>query len=187
MHKQQEIGLSKNKAINVNTVLCNNVLMLRSWQVSDARWYVEARDEEVFAWTTEPRTLTIEETAAAIEQLHERTDSFGFAIVDLKTMEILGNIALVVDRANQRSAEVMYWLAAWGRGRGIASQAVQLLCQWAFSELGLGEVTLQTHCDNRRSQRVAERAGFQRMEDPSVQASQTEKLWFVLTQQNNVS
>lgn len=164
--------------MDIDMVLHNDHVTLRAWKSGDARWYVEARDEEVFAWTTESRTLTVEETIAAIEKLPGRTDCVSFAITDTRTQELLGNIALVLDLTDT-SAEIMYWLAPIGRGRGIASQAVGLLCRWGFSELGLTEVSLQTHRDNWRSQRVAERAGFQ-SERLSETGRTAEKVWYRL-------
>ena len=57
-------------------------------------------------------------------------------------------------------AEIGYWTAAPARGRGVATRAVALLRDWAQRELGVGELALLAHCDNRPSQGVAERAGF---------------------------
>jgi RimJ/RimL family protein N-acetyltransferase len=118
-----------------NVVLYSDEVVLRPWQIEDARWYVESRDEEVFRWTTENRTLTVRETEEAIQQIKGRDDVFTFAIVDPETDELLGNIALVLEANNPRSGEVMYWLAGRGRGRGLATQAVKVLCRWAFDPL----------------------------------------------------
>ena len=56
--------------------------------------------------------------------------------------------------------EIGYWTAAPARGRGAATRAVALLRDWAHAELGLSEIEILAHRDNRPSQRVAERAGF---------------------------
>ncbi len=53
-------------------VLQSGGVLLRPWRIEDARWYVEARDEEVFRWTTEKRTLTVQETEEAIERIESR-------------------------------------------------------------------------------------------------------------------
>ena len=161
-------------------VLQNEIILLRPWQHEDARWYVEARDEEIYQWTTESRTLTIEETEAAIRQVNASERIASFAIVDTERDQLVGNIALVVAEDSQRSGEVMYWLAPGGRGRGMASQAVTLVCQWAFAELGLEQVTLQTHVGNLRSQRVAERVGFKRIAASAESGVQPDRIWFVL-------
>lgn len=59
-------------------------------------------------------------------------------------------------------AEVGYWLRREARGRGAATTAVRLVAGWAFRELGVGRLNLQTAPENLASQRVAERAGFTR-------------------------
>jgi RimJ/RimL family protein N-acetyltransferase len=55
--------------------------------------------------------------------------------------------------------EVGYWVAAWARGRGIATAATRAATAWAFDH-GAGRVELMTERENRRSQRVALAAGF---------------------------
>ena len=51
---------------------------LRPWEQADAAWYVAARDEEVFRWTTERRDLTVAETAAAILRVNASADVIRF-------------------------------------------------------------------------------------------------------------
>jgi len=102
-------------------ILVQDEVLLRPWQVADATWYVEARDEEVLRWTTERRDLTVEETEDAIQAVNARDDVASFAIIDTSCNELVGNIAAVKDESDVREAEVMYWLAASGRGRGIAT------------------------------------------------------------------
>jgi RimJ/RimL family protein N-acetyltransferase len=137
-----------------------NNFHLRPWWVEDATWYVESRDDEVFEWTNEDRSLTVEAAEEAIRRVTGDPDLHCFAIADDQTGELLGNIALVVENENVKSAEIMYWLASWGRGRGIATRAVSLLCEWAFDQLKVKRIALKILRGNIRSQRVAERAGF---------------------------
>ena len=72
----------------------------------------------------------------------------------------------------------MYWLAPRGRGRGMATNAVNLLCEWAFHSLGLERVTLKTLVGNARSQLVAKRAGFR--EQSASDADSAGHVWFEL-------
>lgn len=162
-------------------ILVQDEVLLRPWQVADARWYVEARDEEVLRWTTERRDLTIGETEDAIQALHARDDVASFAIVDASCNELVGNITAVKGESDAREAEVMYWLAASWRGRGIATKAVRMLCDWAFTEQILERLTLKTYKANVRSQRVAERAGFRPFQPPHEEES--EFCWYELTRQ----
>jgi RimJ/RimL family protein N-acetyltransferase len=162
-------------------LLCDDEVSLREWSVDDAGWYVESRDEDVFRWTTEKRDLTVAEAEEAIRRVNQSDTVFGFAIV--RGDEILGNIALVIDEGNRCAGEAMYWLAPWGRERGVATRALTLLCDWAFEVVGLERVTLKAHQDNVRSQKVAERAGFEPLtERPNMPEDQTQ-LWYVRRRQ----
>lgn len=138
--------------------LFNEQLCLRPWQKKDAAWYVQARDELIFQWTTEDRSLTISETKAAIEAVTADPLCYSFAIVARPDAQLMGNIALVLQ--GQRG-EVMYWLAKNGRGRGLATGALQLMTTWALAELEVTAVWLKTNKANIASQKVAQRAGFE--------------------------
>ncbi len=157
--------------------LSGDGFFLRPWQGTDASWYLAARDEEIFLWTTEKRGLTLAEAEAAIRQVNAGGEALCFAIVDESSGALAGNIALSLELPQHSalgSAEIMYWLAAEWRGRGLATKAVRLLCGWAFAALGLGRIRLMTLRGNTRSQRVAERAGFRPLEgEPGG-----EHLWF---------
>jgi [ribosomal protein S5]-alanine N-acetyltransferase len=74
----------------------------------------------------------------------------------------LGTIGLHLAAGDTGLAEVGYWLAREARGHGAATIAVQLVSRWAFTELGIERLSLQTATGNVASQRVAERAGFTR-------------------------
>jgi len=154
---------------------------LRSWQTTDAQWYVGARDEEVFKWTTERRELTVAETEAAIQAVNESDNALSFAIVETKSNEISGNISLVRDKDNAATGEAMYWLAASGRGRGIVTKALRLLCQWAFAEQEFDRIVLKAHADNLPSQRVAERVGFRPFRPSDQQDTESRVCWYELT------
>jgi [ribosomal protein S5]-alanine N-acetyltransferase len=64
-------------------------------------------------------------------------------------------------RGEEKTADLGYWVDRAQRGRGIASQAVVLAVEYAFSALGLGRVRANVQPDNVASRRVLERTGFQ--------------------------
>jgi RimJ/RimL family protein N-acetyltransferase len=154
---------------------------LRSWQTADAEWYVGARDEEVFRWTTERRVLTVAETEAAIQAVNDSDRVFSFAIVETKGNEILGSISLVRDEDNAATGEAMYWLTASARGRGIATKALRLLCRWAFADEEFNRILLKAHAGNLRSHRVAERVGFRSLQPSDHQGTESRVHWHELT------
>ena len=62
---------------------------------------------------------------------------------------------------NRRSAEIGYWLGAAYWGRGIATEAVNLVTDWAFGAHGLLRIFAQPFAANSASRRVLEKAGYQ--------------------------
>ena len=142
--------------------LIGEAIALRTWEEDDAEWYLHARDEDIFRWTTERRDLTLKLLRSAIERYLSHPTYAGFAITDVPSGRLLGNIALVISEAEPCWAEVMYWLAAPARGRGAATGAVRTIARWAFETLAIERIELLTDEGNNASQGVAQRAGFVR-------------------------
>jgi [ribosomal protein S5]-alanine N-acetyltransferase len=94
--------------------------------------------------------------------------SYAFAIVERGPERIVGRIALgnVVYGA-WRNATVGYWVAEDAGGRGHGTEALRLVCRFAFAHAGLHRVQPAIIPRNIRSVRVAEKAGF-RLEGRAV-------------------
>jgi RimJ/RimL family protein N-acetyltransferase len=86
----------------------------------------------------------------------------GFAIVESGEGGFVG-VAVVprIDRKT-RTAELGYVVAPAARGRGVATEALRLLTQWAFSQLDALRLELMISADNEPSKRVAARCGYVR-------------------------
>jgi RimJ/RimL family protein N-acetyltransferase len=69
--------------------------------------------------------------------------------------------AVIASRRHRDNYEVAYLAREEGRGRGLMTRAVRLLCDWLFEE-GVGRIELRTHPKNLASQKLAQRAGFTR-------------------------
>jgi RimJ/RimL family protein N-acetyltransferase len=140
---------------------------LRPWRDSDLDSLVRAcQDPEISRWTAVPSPYGEADGRA---YLIKRYDSVGaglsapFAITaGADSDDLLGSISLMRLAWEHGRAEVGYWLAAWARGQGHATRAVDLICAWGFEALGLERIELLAATRNPASQRVAERAGFQR-------------------------
>ena len=83
----------------------------------------------------------------------------GFAIVAGDGAFLGLALAFAIDREG-RELELGYVVAPAARGRGIASEALRLLTDWAVRELDPLRIELQIAADNPASKRVAERAGY---------------------------
>ncbi|MFG1953615.1 GNAT family N-acetyltransferase [Micromonospora sp. NPDC048830] len=82
-----------------------------------------------------------------------------YAIADPATDRLLGTIGLSNPVPARGQAEIGYWVAPWGRRRGIATAATRALAEAAFAH-GAARLELLTHAENGPSQRVALAAGF---------------------------
>lgn len=63
------------------------------------------------------------------------------------------------------ACEIGCWLEPAAEGRGLITQVVRLMVDWAFRERGLTRAEWRTKADNARSIRVAERLGMTREDD----------------------
>ena len=87
---------------------------------------------------------------------------YALAIVDrLAGDRLIGRIALSnVVRGPWQNATMGYWVDLAANGRGHATDAVQLVCQFAFEHAGLHRVQPAIMPRNTRSRRVVEKVGF---------------------------
>ncbi|MGW4484875.1 GNAT family N-acetyltransferase [Amycolatopsis sp. NPDC004368] len=139
---------------------------LREWSPDDAAWYVaQVQDPDTLRFTTERATLTVAEFRRALEAMRRNDNALGFVAVAAGSGERVANVAAVREGA---VAEVSYWVAAAVRGRGVASRALAELCGRVSAAWPITEIRLWTHAGNVASQRVAERAGFSRVDSTAT-------------------
>jgi RimJ/RimL family protein N-acetyltransferase len=62
---------------------------------------------------------------------------------------------------NRRTAEIGYWIGTAFWGRGIATEAVTLVTDWAFGAHGFLRIFAQPFAGNLASRRVLEKAGYE--------------------------
>jgi len=146
--------------------ITDGVTALRPWRDSDIAGVVAAcQDPEIGRWTRVPAPYGESDARAYLLQRYDSIHaglSAPFAIVEPGDGPLLGSVALMRPAWEHQRAEVGYWLAPEGRGRGHATRAVRLICDWGFSALSLERIELLAATGNAPSQRVAERAGFVR-------------------------
>lgn len=138
-------------------------LHLRPWQPWDAAEVTAAcQDPAVQRWTQVPVPYTRESAEHFVGTLSPQgwqagTDAL-FAVLDATTAAVLASVGLtgIADGA----AEVGYWTAPGARRQGVTTQAVGVVCRWAFAQLGLERVLWQAEVGNVGSRAVAEAAGF---------------------------
>lgn len=139
-------------------------LMLRTPTAADIPAIVAAcQDREISRWTRVPwpygdeqarEFLATVEPDAAAGTAHHR------AIIETATGVLLGMTGTHHIRADARTTEVGYWLAASARGRGVATTALRALVT-ELRALGYERIEAEVLCGNDASRRVLERVGFQ--------------------------
>lgn len=134
--------------------LHDDQIVIGSWVEDDAAAvYAACQDPEIQRWIPGiPRPYTFDHAREFVNA------PGGLAIRERG--ELVGSIALRVTADN--TASVGYWCAPQARDRGIMTRALRRVCRHALDELAVDRIELTTDRNNLASQRVAEKAGFQR-------------------------
>lgn len=93
---------------------------------------------------------------------YSRHTDVRWAIVDRETQALVGSCGLSSINERHRRAEIGYDLAPDHWGKGIATEAVTRVLQFAFEELGLNRIEASVMSGNQAAERVLTRLGFQR-------------------------
>lgn len=96
-----------------------------------------------------------------IPDLRARGVLFPYVIEDTTDGAILGGVTLRHFDPMRGVIEVGYWLFPHARGHGLATRAVQAVAREAFAS-GLWRIEANVRVGNDASERVLERAGFNR-------------------------
>jgi ribosomal-protein-alanine N-acetyltransferase len=117
--------------------------------------FIEIRDDSFFTADGQRTRILRATEAAAVGE------SWRFAIVDGEALA--GTIGVTnVIRGPVQGAKVGYWVAHGRDGKGLATQAVGEVVEFAFGVAGLHRLEAWTLVDNQASQRVLEKNGFSR-------------------------
>jgi RimJ/RimL family protein N-acetyltransferase len=143
--------------------LTDGVVRLRELRDGDREQVLATmRDPLVAQWLNMPRAPGDRDFASLVRIARDGRatgDRFDFAVTEVAADASVG--AVIASRRHRENYEVAYLAGADGRGRGLMTRAVRLLCDWLF-EQGVGRIEVRTHPANLASQRLAERCGFRR-------------------------
>jgi RimJ/RimL family protein N-acetyltransferase len=135
---------------------------IRSWWASDLESLVTlANNRNIWINLRDrfPHPYTTRDGHAFIRQTREQQPESAFAIV--VNDEAVGGIGFQLQGDVERvSAEIGYWLGEPFWGRGIATEALVALTEYAITTHGLTRVYAVPFAWNRASCRVLEKAGY---------------------------
>ena len=87
-------------------------------------------------------------------------DRLDLAIVDNGTASCLGEVVLNEWDQSDNSCNYRILIGPRGRGRGLGTEATQLVLWYAFTVLRMHRVSLEVFAFNVRARRVYQKAGF---------------------------
>ncbi len=136
-------------------------LHLRPWQAGDAAALERViADPAVARWTGLPSRRAADWVTSTWPGRWADGTGAAFAVLDATSGELLGGVDLHGVDAAAGTAEVGWFSAPQARGRGVLTQAVEVLCRWAYDACGLHRLTAQVEVGNWASRALAEKAGF---------------------------
>lgn len=141
-------------------------LRLREVRDSDAAALFSIHsDAKVMRYWSYPAWTELEQAEqkiADIQRQRRELDMLVWAIADADSDLLIGSSAIFYMDLAQARAEVGYSLHPDWQGRGLASEALQLVLGYVFNELGLRRIEADIDPRNLPSCRLVERFGFVR-------------------------
>lgn len=151
-------GSTENAAAHAPPVLTDGVVTLRPWRDSDLEAATRGHDEEIRRWTGGMTTGGLHD---AVDRWQTSADPHGG--VNLVVEHDGMPVGYVEVRRTAEDTGELYWvLFAGQRGRGLATRALSLLADYAFTELGFARIEARVDEENLRSIRLATRTGLRR-------------------------
>jgi [ribosomal protein S5]-alanine N-acetyltransferase len=149
----------------MNTTLETARLIVRPWTLKDLPAFERiSNDPDVADFTS---SFVYPQPEGWVQERLERiVSSFGtsgctFAVIWNETGEIVASVGLGLEAKRARGGLGYMCHRDW-RGRGIGSEAVQVMNTWAFTNLELNRIQACHFPRNPASGRVLEKAGMQR-------------------------
>jgi RimJ/RimL family protein N-acetyltransferase len=137
-------------------------IKLRPWELSDLTSLVKyANNPKIAGNMTDafPSPYT-EESGRAFISMAQKGGSTCLMAIEVEG-EAVGGIGIHLQSDIMRkNAELGYWLAEPFWGKGITSQAVQKMVEYAFITFDINRIYARPFGTNKASQRVLEKSGF---------------------------
>ncbi|MFG2223294.1 GNAT family N-acetyltransferase [Streptomyces sp. NPDC048644] len=124
-------------------------------------FHAAALDPETRRLTGCHHEFTLEEVQQWCAGSADRADRLDLAIEDRETGRYLGDLALMAIDPDNAHGTLRILLVPGETGRGLGTEAIRLLLEYAFDRVRLHRVQLEVFTFNERARRTYERCGFE--------------------------
>jgi RimJ/RimL family protein N-acetyltransferase len=153
--------------------ISGKVVNLRELSMDDATTIVSLMNYEIAKYLYEvPYPYKIDDALNFIKSSYDEfrlRKAITFAIDSknkLQSFQLLsGTIAIKDIDYVDKKAKIGYWIGKQYQGKGIATECVKLVVNYAFDELKLEEILAYVFPDNNSSIRVLEKNGFEKTKE----------------------
>lgn len=150
--------------VPIRDLIIDDRLRLRRFSVGDADTMFEnwANDEDVARYVKWTAHKDVDETSGILNEWCEKYDSEPFyyqLCVEFDGIPI-GSISLFDVDAENHSGEIGYCIGKRWWGRGVMTKCVNVICLFAFTEVGLDTLRIKHASENPASGAVARHNNF---------------------------
>ncbi len=144
-------------------------LSLQRWNDGDLdTFHALTSNHLVVRWVDDGRTLNREETAHRINTVNVDIDRWGFgihAVLENNSNTIIGWAGLIHSPHAQAhdEAEVLFVFSPSSWGKGYASEILNAMVEWAWTQTSLQRIVATIYPENLASQQVMHKYGFHRL------------------------
>lgn len=127
-----------------------------------------------------------------LHEVVEKGDACQMIICDSVTDQPLGSVYIRdIDRVHHKGEYGIFIGEEAARGRGVGTEAAQLMIRYGFEKLGLHRIYLRVLADNERAIRSYEKAGFKKegylYQDVCINGEYVDIVWMAIVNEEKKS
>ncbi|MCR6097876.1 GNAT family N-acetyltransferase [Salipaludibacillus agaradhaerens] len=136
--------------------------------LSSARLKLSACSPDLIPFMKKSHYHSYPHIQAHLETLARDKEAYGWGpwlIISKETSHIIGDIGFKGKPDDQKTVEVGYGIMPSHRGRGFATEALNMLINWAFKTNKVSEINAQCRHDNQASINVLRRVNMIKLKE----------------------
>lgn len=139
-------------------------IYLRSLEESDAQKILTTTENQEIRYITGTKgSFTLEQIQQHIRHSKEDTSRYDFAICLNENSQMIGELSILeIDEDSRKAGFRISMNAIELTGKGLGTEATQLILKFVFEELKLNRLQLEVFSHNNRGIRAYEKLGFKK-------------------------